>query len=102
MMTVYISRMSANREATVKSISETPAVNSVAMRTETGRKAHVAWIGNPVTSRIAMRGTTERARLTRPPPTAEAMKTERGTNMRLASSLEAMLWDAAEDVVCEK
>jgi hypothetical protein len=44
-MTLYISRTSAKREVTAKRSSETPAVKSVRMKIETGRKAQVAWNG---------------------------------------------------------
>ena len=37
-----------------------------------------------------------------PPPTADAMKTERGMNIRLASSLEPWVFCAAVVDVCEK
>ena len=37
-----------------------------------------------------------------PPPTAEAMKTERGMNIRLASSLEPWVLRAAVVDVCAK
>src|SRR5713226_8898941 len=94
--------MSAKREASVKRIRETPAVMSVVMKTDTGRNAQVAWRGKPVTIRIRTSGMIDRPRLTSPPPTADAMNTERGTNIRLASSLDAMVWEAAEDVVCAK
>src|SRR6266498_1096454 len=100
--TRYISRMSVKREATVKRIIDIPAVKRVVIRTEIGRNHHVAWMGKPVTATMRMSGNSERVKLTSPPPTADATKTERGTNIRLAISLEACVCDAADEVVCEK
>jgi hypothetical protein len=94
--------MSAKRDATVKRMSEAPAVKSEPMRIGTGRNAQVACRGNPVAQRIRSRGRIESSRLTMPPPRAEAMKTERGTNIRLASSLEPWVLSAAVVEVCEK
>src|SRR5450432_295186 len=101
-MTGYISLMSAKRDATVKRMSETPAVKSEPIRIGTGRYAQVAWRGKPVTPRIRRRGRIESSRLTTPPPRAEAMKTERGMNIRLASSLEPWVLRAAVVDVCAK
>src|SRR5678809_264248 len=100
--TLYISRTSAKRDVTVKRISDTPAVNSVVIRMETGRKTHVAWIGKPVIPMITTRGISDSPRFTSPPPTTAATKTERGMNVRFAMSFEPWLCDAAAEVVWAK
>src|SRR5215468_1590019 len=100
--TLYISRTSAKREVTVKRIRETPAVKSVVMKIETGRNAHVAWSGKPVTATMTTSGIRDSPRFTSPPPTTAATKTERGMNVRFAMSFELWLWEAAALVVCAK
>src|SRR5512142_2548843 len=76
--TRYISRMSVNRDASVKMRNATPSVNADSSTTEIGNIQLVAWKWKRVATRIARSGTIESTRLTRATPTADTTKTERG------------------------
>ena len=74
-----MSRTSTNREASVKTTRPTPVQNIAPSTTATGRNSQVAWNGWPITATMRTSGTNEKARFTRPTPTAATTKTERGT-----------------------
>src|SRR5450759_5393057 len=94
-MTMYISRTSEKREASVKIRKPTPVEKPIARRMEIGTNHQVGGNGKRRTRRIAPRGSIDSTRFTRATPTDDTTKTERGTKIRFAISLASSVWAAA-------